>query len=138
MTWLPADVLGRIGVEVFKKDHVFVMANGRLISRNVGIGVIRAGKFKTVDEVVFAQPGDTLLLGARTLEGFNARLDARGRRLVPGGPTIAAAMQRTRRLVVPAAPVERRKSLTGCGSFAWRRGRPPLLPRVTIVTGGGV
>ena len=37
-------------------------------------------------EVVFARPGDLSLLGARTLEDFNATVDARRKRLVTGGP----------------------------------------------------
>jgi len=43
-----------------------------------------------VDEVVFGQPGDLPLLGARTLEGFGARVDPRNKRLVAAGPRLAA------------------------------------------------
>jgi hypothetical protein len=43
-----------------------------------------------MEEVVFAQPGDLSLLGARTLEGFNAVVDARKKRLVAAGPIPAA------------------------------------------------
>ena len=41
---------------------------------------------ETVDEVVFARPGDLRLLGARTIEGFAALVDARRKRLVAAGP----------------------------------------------------
>jgi hypothetical protein len=50
---------------------------------------------KTVDEVVFALPGEPTLLGAHTLDGFNAIVDLRRRRLVAGGPMPAAAAQRS-------------------------------------------
>jgi hypothetical protein len=43
-----------------------------------------------VDEVVFGEPGDLTLLGARTLEGFGAAVDARRKRLVAAGPHLAA------------------------------------------------
>ena len=66
------------------------MANGQEITRDVGIAVIRCGDFKTVDEVVIARPADLVLLGARTLEGFNARVDPRRRRLVTADPMPAA------------------------------------------------
>jgi hypothetical protein len=33
-------------------------------------------KFFTVDEVIFAEKGDLLLLGARTLEGLNLMIDS--------------------------------------------------------------
>jgi len=90
MTWLPEADLRAIGIEIFKRDQLFVMANGQYVTRHVGTAVIEQGEFKTVDEVVFAQPGDLSLLGARTLEGFNALVDSRKRKLVPAGPIPAA------------------------------------------------
>ncbi|HUB26473.1 MAG TPA: retroviral-like aspartic protease family protein [Tepidisphaeraceae bacterium] len=89
-TWLPAKVLEKIGVKREKKDVVMTMANGQTISRNVGFVIVRAGEFFTVDEVVFAESDDLLLLGARTLEGFNARVDSKQKNLVAAGPVLAA------------------------------------------------
>lgn len=89
-TWLPGAELQAIGIEVFKAGQTFIMANGQRVRRDVGIAVIQSGAFKTVDEVVLAKPGDLLLLGARTLEGFNARVDPRKKRLVAAGPILAA------------------------------------------------
>jgi predicted aspartyl protease len=91
MTWLPAAVLRELGLTVFKRAQPFLMANGEHIVRDVGIALLRAGGYRTVDEVVFAQPGDMTLLGARTLEGFNVIVDLRRRRLVAAGPMPAAA-----------------------------------------------
>lgn len=90
MTWLPADLLHALGVPVFKRDQAFLMANGQQITRDIGIAILRSGEFKTVDEVVFAHPEDLTLLGARTLEGFNAVVDLRRKRLVAAGPMPAA------------------------------------------------
>ncbi len=39
-----------------KRAQLFVTANGPYVMRNVGMAVIECGEFKTVDEVVFAQP----------------------------------------------------------------------------------
>lgn len=89
-TWLPEAELHAAGIEVFKRDQLFVMANSQYITRHVGIALIEADEFKTVDEVVFAQPGDLKLLGARTLEGFNAVVDPKKKRLVVAGPMPAA------------------------------------------------
>jgi predicted aspartyl protease len=75
---------------VAKKDQSFVMANGQTITRSVGYAVLRAAGFETVDEVVFAEPGDLNLLGSRTLEGFGATVDSRRRKLVAAGPHPAA------------------------------------------------
>jgi len=86
LTWLPAEDLRALRIELFRKDQVFILANGQQVTRDVGIALIRSGDFKTVDEVVFATDGDLRLLGARTLEGFNALVDPRKKRLVAGGP----------------------------------------------------
>ena len=66
------------------------MANGQQITRSVGFAVIRLNKNFTVDEVVFAEKGDLLLLGARTLEGLNLHVDSARKRLVAAGPLPAA------------------------------------------------
>jgi predicted aspartyl protease len=89
-TWIPAATLQRIGVVREKKDLRFVMANGEIITRSVGFAIIRIGGDFTIDEVVFAEPGDLALLGARTLEGLNLTVDAARRRLVAAGPLPAA------------------------------------------------
>src|SRR5215470_18692725 len=91
MTWLPGGLLRAAGVTVFKREQPFAMANGQRITRDVGIAILRAGAFRTVDEVVFALPGDLTLVGVRTLEGFNAIVDPRRRCLVAAGPMPAAA-----------------------------------------------
>jgi len=41
------------------------------------------------DFVVFAEPDDMILLGARSLEGLNVRVDAQRKQLVPAGPILA-------------------------------------------------
>jgi predicted aspartyl protease len=89
-TWVAGDVLRSARIAVRKRDQAFVMANGQRITRDIGYAIIRCGNFETVDEVVFAQPGDLQLLGARTLEGFNAVVDPRRKRLVAAGPMPAA------------------------------------------------
>ena len=89
-TWLPTRVLEKIGVKREKADVVMIMANGRQIARDVGFVIIRTGKFFTVDEVVFAEPDDLLLLGARTLAGFNATVNAKQKKLIAAGLVLAA------------------------------------------------
>ncbi|MBI3785762.1 MAG: hypothetical protein HY270_20405 [Deltaproteobacteria bacterium] len=90
-TWASSKALSGAGIRVTKKDQMFVMANGQHITRSVGYCILRVEDFETVDEVVFAQPGDLTLLGSRTLEGFGAQVDARQKRLVAAGPHLAAS-----------------------------------------------
>ena len=89
-TWIPATTLERIGVKREKKDVQFMMANGKIITRSVGFAIIRLAKYFTVDEVVFAEKGDLLLLGARTLEGLSLTVDSKQKKLVASGPILAA------------------------------------------------
>jgi predicted aspartyl protease len=89
-TWIPEEILREAGIRPEKKDLEFLMANGQTITRSIGFAIMRTGAFFTVDEVVFGQPGDLSLLGARTLEGFGARVDARLKRLVASRPHPAA------------------------------------------------
>lgn len=66
------------------------MANDKEVTRSVGFAIVRVeGRF-TVDEVVFAEDGDLLLLGARTLEGLNLTVDPAAKKLVAAGPLPAA------------------------------------------------
>lgn len=90
LTWVPASTLDKLDIGREKKDLTFVMANGQKITRSVGFAIIRYDKYFTVDEVVFAEKGDLLLLGARTLEGLSLAVDAKDKRLVASGPIPAA------------------------------------------------
>lgn len=89
-TWVPGTTLEKLGVGREKKDLEFVMANGQRVTRSVGFAIIRVDKSFTVDEVVFAERGDLLLLGARTLEGLSLTIDPRKKILVAAGPLPAA------------------------------------------------
>ncbi|MGD9635376.1 MAG: retroviral-like aspartic protease family protein [Pirellulales bacterium] len=89
-TWIPERTLEDLGIEREKKDLQFVMANGELVTRSVGFAILYVEDSFTVDEVVFAEPGDLLLLGARTLEGLNLTVDSRLKKLVAAGPMPAA------------------------------------------------
>jgi len=89
-TWIPEVTLERIGVTREKKDVPFIMANGPQITRSVGFAIIRIDEHFTTDEVVFAEKGDLLLLGARTLEGLNLVVNSRAKKLVAAGPIPAA------------------------------------------------
>jgi len=85
-TWIPSDILRKIAVSREKKDLVFIMANGQRVTRSVGFAIIKIEEAFTIDEVVFGEEGDMLLLGARTLEGLNLTVDSRLKKLVAAGP----------------------------------------------------
>jgi predicted aspartyl protease len=89
-TWVPRGVLAGLGIDVERIDR-FVTADGRIIARELGYAIVHAAGTRTIDQVVFAEPGDMTLLGAHTIEGMNLRVDLKTTQLVPGGPVPAAA-----------------------------------------------
>jgi predicted aspartyl protease len=91
-TWLPRQTLTDLGIAVEKPRRRFVMANGEIITRDVGYAILKVNGFETVDEIVFARNGDLNLLGSRTLEGFGAVIDATRKQLVASGPQLAATL----------------------------------------------
>ena len=88
-SWIPRDVLESLGIGVERAQR-FRTADGRVVHRVMGYAIVHAGGTRTSDEVVFAEPGDMVLLGAHTLEGLNLRIDLKAKRLVPAGPVPAA------------------------------------------------
>ena len=44
-------------------------------TRDIGYAILTAEKYSTIDEVVFAEKGDHILLGVRTIEGFGVKVD---------------------------------------------------------------
>jgi predicted aspartyl protease len=91
LTWLPADALERIGITPNRK-RVFQTVTKQLIERPVGYAILRVDEFETIDEVVFAEPGDMTLLGVRTLEGFGVTVDNIGHRFVATTTIVAVAL----------------------------------------------
>ncbi|OGT80516.1 MAG: hypothetical protein A3H91_12415 [Gammaproteobacteria bacterium RIFCSPLOWO2_02_FULL_61_13] len=89
-TWVSGAALEKIGIAREKKDIEFIMANGQRSTRSVGFAIVRVEKSFTIDEVVFAEKGDLLLLGARSLEGLNLEVDPRRKKLVAAGPVPVA------------------------------------------------
>ncbi len=72
LSCFPSDVLESIGIERLKHTR-FRQANGTVLERWTGAAFVHAGGTTTVDEVVFGEPNDIILLGARTLEGSTWR-----------------------------------------------------------------
>lgn len=89
LSWFPAETLDALGVEKLKVWH-FRQANGTVLSRWTGGVSVYVGGVQTIDEVVFGEPGDLTLLGARSLEGLNVRVDPVRKILVDAGPAPAA------------------------------------------------
>jgi predicted aspartyl protease len=89
-TWAPREVLVSLGIAP-ERTQRFVVADGRSIERKMGVAMVHAGGTSAPDFVVFAEPGDLVLLGARSLEGLNLRIDPMRKILIDAGPIVTAA-----------------------------------------------
>ena len=90
LSWIPAEALESLAIERRKIWH-FRQADGTVLDRWTGFVIVHVAGTTTTDEVVFGEPGDLVLLGSRTLEGLNLRVEPVTRRLVDAGPAPAAA-----------------------------------------------
>jgi len=90
LSWVPAQVLESLGVQRNNRWH-FRQADGTVLERWTGIVVLSVAGKRTGDDVVFGEPGDLVLLGSRTLEGLNFRVEPVTKQLVDAGPAPAAA-----------------------------------------------
>jgi predicted aspartyl protease len=89
LSWVPAEVLESLGIERDNKWH-FRQANGTILERWAGGARIYVAGKRTSDDIVFGEPGDLVLLGSRTLEGLNFRVEPVTKQLVDAGPAPAA------------------------------------------------
>lgn len=89
-TWVPRETLESLAITP-ERAQQFMVADGRILTREVGFAIVHVGEWSTSDDVVFAEVGDLVLLGARSLEGLNLRVDPHRRQLVPSGPIVTAA-----------------------------------------------
>jgi predicted aspartyl protease len=90
LSWIPAEVLDSLGVER-RRRWQFRQADGSILERWTSVVEIHVAGKGAGDEVVFGEPGDLVLLGSRSLEGLNFRVDPLRKRLVDAGPAPAAA-----------------------------------------------
>lgn len=90
LSWFPGNVLESLGIQR-RTVWRFRQADGTILERWTGLAFVNVAGRSASDDVVFGESGDLLLLGARSLEGLNLRIEPRGKRLVDAGPAPAAA-----------------------------------------------
>ena len=85
LSCLPAQVLDSLGISR-RKLLRFRQADGSVLERWTGPAFVYAAATSTIDEVIFGEPSDLVLLGSRSLEGLNLRIDPVAKRLIDAGP----------------------------------------------------
>jgi predicted aspartyl protease len=89
LSWVPREVLTALGIQPHNTWR-FRQADGSILERPVGGAFVHVAGRKTTDDVVFGEPGDLILLGSRTMEGLNFRVEVVTKQLVDAGPAPAA------------------------------------------------
>ena len=89
LSCFPAAVLDSLAVTRRQLRH-FRQADGTILERWIGPVFVYAAGASTTDEVIFGEPDDLVLLGSRSLEGLNLRIDPVARRLSDAGPMLLA------------------------------------------------
>lgn len=90
LSWVPSALLELLGIER-AKELDFKRRDGTSVRRSVGFAIVHAAGRQTIDQVVFGEPGDPVLIGTLTLSGLNVRIDPVAKKLVDAGPAPAAA-----------------------------------------------
>jgi predicted aspartyl protease len=88
---VPSAILERLGIVPITIE-TFRLADGSTIKRGKGIALFRYHERVGGADVVFGEPGDSLLLGALTLEALGLSLDPLRRELKPLPLIIAGAL----------------------------------------------
>lgn len=79
---VPAPILGRLGIKPLTAQE-FRLAKGTKITRKKGIALFKFGDRIGGADVIFGEEGDSVLLGAFTLEALGLSLDPLRRELKP-------------------------------------------------------
>jgi len=90
LSWVPAEILESLGIERYATWR-FRQADGTVLERRTGAAFVHVAGKRTSDDVVFGEPGGLVILGSRTVEGLNFRIEPVTKRLVDAGPAPAAA-----------------------------------------------
>lgn len=90
LSWIPAALLESLGIVRYKTAR-FRQATGSIVERGIGGAMLHVAGQATLDDVVFGEPTDLVILGSRSLEGLNFQIDPASKRLIDAGPILAAA-----------------------------------------------
>ena len=90
---VPRPVLERLGIRPLTRQE-FRLANGTKVVRQKGVALFRYGERIGGADVIFGEEGDSVLLGALTLEALGLSLDPLRRELTPLPMILAAAIPR--------------------------------------------
>ena len=90
---VPTPILERLGIKPLTEQE-FRLANGDKIVRKKGVALYKYGDRMGGADVIFGEEGDSVLLGAFTLEALGLSLDPLRRELKPFPMMIAVLLRK--------------------------------------------
>lgn len=85
LSCMPASVLDALGI-ARRRLLRFRQADGSVFERWTGSALVYAAEASATDDIIFGEPRDLVLLGSRSLEGLNLRVDPVSKQLIDAGP----------------------------------------------------
>jgi len=82
LSWIPRDVLERLGATAFSRQP-FALADGRRLERDITAVLLTINGRKVPVPVAFGEPGEEAVLGATALETLGFLVDPVAKKLVP-------------------------------------------------------
>ena len=82
LSWIPREVLDRLGATVFSRLP-FELADGRRLERETTAVFIIIGGRKALVPVAFGEPGEKAVLGLTALATLGLRVDPVAKKLIP-------------------------------------------------------
>lgn len=79
---IPGEILRKLGIRSHSKKS-FTLANGEVVEREMGDAVFEYAGERGASPVIFGKKGDSVLLGAVTLEALGLMLDPLRREIKP-------------------------------------------------------
>lgn len=90
LSCMPSRILDELGISR-RRLLRFRQADGSVFERWTGSALVYAADVSATDDIIFGEPNDLVLLGSRSLEGLNLRIDPVAKRLIDAGPMPLAA-----------------------------------------------
>ena len=94
LSWVPREVLNRLGAAVFSRLP-FELADGRRLERDITTVLLTVDGRKAPVPVAFGEAGEAAVLGATALESLGLLVDPVAQKLIPRNLRMLHVMEQT-------------------------------------------
>lgn len=94
LSWVPREVLNRLGATVFSRLP-FELADGRRLERDITTVLLTVDGRKAPVPVAFGEAGEAAVLGATALESLGLLVDPVAQKLIPRNLRMLSVLEQT-------------------------------------------